>query len=320
MFEGFKIGLALGGGAARGLAHIGVLKALEENQIPVDLIVGTSIGALVGGVYATTRNAAATEERFRDFIFSKQFKRARFDFLKESRQARPGLLYNFVSLVKKGIFYSFSMAKTSWISAEHFEHNINSVLDDVRIQDTAIPFAAVAIDINRGEEVVLREGSLRTAVSASSAVPGLLPPVPLDGRLLIDGGWTCKVPVLPALRLGASVVIGVDVSKEIEDTSGFRSGLNIMVRANALKADALKTMQCRFADVLIEPDVDHVHWADFSAIVECIALGEAAVRRKLTEIKRQIKLARFSSLLGYSRSRRLARAYMDDEEDKSKAR
>ena len=210
------------------------------------------------------------------------------------------------------------MAKTSWISAEHFEHNINSILDDVRIESTAIPFAAVATDINRGEEVILREGSLRTAVSASSAVPGLLPPVPIDGRLLIDGGWMCKVPVLPALRLGASLVIGVDVSKEIEDTSGLRSGLNIMVRANALKAEALKTMQCRFADVLIEPDVDHVHWADFSAILECIELGREAARRKLGEIKRQIKMARFSSLLGYSRSRRLARAYMEEDKDKTR--
>ena len=128
----------------------------------------------------------------------------------------------------------------------------------------------------------------------------------------------CKVPVLPALRLGASVVIGVDVSKEIEDTSGLRSGLNIMVRANALKAEALKTMQCRFADVLIEPDVDHVHWADFSAILECIELGREATRRKLGEIKRQIKMARFSSLLGYSRSRRLARAYMDEDKDNTR--
>src|SRR6266478_7895051 len=144
------------------------------------------------------------------------------------------------------------------------------------IEETKIPFAACAADITRGEEVLMQTGSLRRAVSASSAVPGLLPPVPLDGRLLIDGGWMCKVPVLPALRLGASIVLGVDVSKEIEDTSGLRSGLNIMVRANALKAEALKTMQCRFADVLIEPDVDHVHWADFSAILECIELGREA--------------------------------------------
>jgi NTE family protein len=311
MFEGFKVGLALGGGAARGLAHIGVLKVLEENEIPIDLIVGTSIGALVGGMYATTRSAAATEKRFLDFIFSKEFKRAKFDFLRESREAKPGLFYNFISLVKKGIFYSFSMAKTAWISAEHFEHNINGLLDDVRIEETKIPFAACAADINRGEEVILQEGSLRRAVSASSAVPGLLPPVPIDGRLLIDGGWMSKVPVIPALRLGADMVIGVDVSKEIEDTSGFKNGLNIMVRANAIKAEALKEMQCRFADVLIEPNVDHIHWADFSAVVECVALGAEAARERAGEIRRQIKMARWSSLLGFSRSRRLARAYID---------
>src|SRR6058998_1388440 len=103
MFEGFKVGLALGGGAARGLAHIGVLKVIEQNEIPIDLIVGTSIGALVGGVYATTRSASATEKRFLDFIFSKEFKRSKFDFLRESREARPGAFYNFITLIKKGI-------------------------------------------------------------------------------------------------------------------------------------------------------------------------------------------------------------------------
>jgi NTE family protein len=317
MFEGCRVGLALGGGAARGLAHIGVLKVLEENKIPIDLVVGTSIGALVGGVYATTKSAQETEKRFRDFVFSKVFNRSKFDFLRESREARPGSFYNFIALIKKGIFFSFSMAKTSWFSAEQFEHNINAILDDVTIDKTGIPFAAVATDINRGEEVVLKSGSLRKAVSASSAVPGLLPPVPWDGRVLIDGGWTSKVPVLPALRLGADLVIGVDVSKEIEDTSDFRNGLNIMVRANAIRSEALNAMHCRFADMVIEPDVDHIHWADFSAIVECVALGAAAASAKIGEIHRLMRAARWSSLLGYSRSRRLARAYMDQDEETS---
>jgi NTE family protein len=315
MLADFKVGLALGGGAARGLAHIGVLKVLEESQIPIDLIVGSSIGALVGGIYATTRSAAETEHRLRDFVFSDSFKRTKIDFLKESREATPGLFYNFISLVKKGIFYSFSMAKTSWISAQQFEHSINRVLDDVPIEKTLVPFAAVATDINRGEEVLMNTGSLRKAVSASSAVPGLLPPVQIDGRLLIDGGWISKVPVLPALRLGAHLVIGVDVSKELADTSGFKNGLNIMVRANAVKTEALKEMQCRFADVLIEPDVDHIHWADFSSILECVRLGEQAARDKVGEMKRQLKLARWSSLLGYSRARRLARAYLERDEE-----
>jgi len=213
MIDGCKIGLALGGGAARGLAHIGVLKVLEQQGVPIDLIAGTSIGALVGGVYATTRSAAATEQRFLEFIFSEEFKRDRFDFLRESRQASPHLLDSVKTLIKRGIFYSVSMAKSSFVSAQSFEHNINGVLDDVRIEETAIPFAAIAADIHRGQQVMLQSGSLRRAVSASSAVPGLLPPITIDGRTLIDGGWVAKVPVVPALLMGADLVIGVDVDQ-----------------------------------------------------------------------------------------------------------
>lgn len=309
MIDGCRIGLALGGGAARGLAHIGVLKVLEEQGISIDMIAGTSMGALVGGVYATTRSAAVTEKRFLEFIFSDQFKRARFDFLRESRKASPQLLNSVMSLIKRGIFYTVSMAKSSFVSAEHFEHNINSLLDDVRIEQTAIPFAAVAADINRGEQVVLKSGSLRRAVSASSAVPGLLPPVDLDGRTLIDGGWVAKVPVVPALLMGADLVIGVDVSREIEEQVNLRTGLNIMVRANSISMDALKSLQCRLADVIVVPDVSRIHWADFSAVRECVMRGEEAARAGLDEIRRQHKTARWASFLGISRARRLARYY-----------
>jgi NTE family protein len=293
------------------LAHIGVLKALEASRIPIDLIVGTSIGALVGGVYATTRSAAVTETRFRDFIFSSEFKRDRFDFLRESREASPRLLQSFITLIKKGIFYSFSMAKTSWVSAQHFEHNINALLDDVDIEQTAIPFAAVAVDIVRGNEVVLRSGSLRSSVSASSAVPGLLPPVEINGRSLIDGGWVSKVPIVQALAMGADLVIGVDVSKELDDNAVSSSGFNIMVRANAIRAEALSRMQCRAADVLIEPDVGRVHWADFSAVDECVARGEEAACEQVERMRVQLKRARWSSFLGLSRARRLARVYLE---------
>jgi NTE family protein len=308
MRHGFKVGLALGGGAARGLAHIGVLKVLESNRIPINLIVGTSVGALVGGVYATTRSAEATEKRFREFIFSREFKRARFDFLKESREARRGVMSRVVTLLKKGIFYSFSMAKTSWVSAEYFEHNINALLDDVGIQDTPIPFAAVAADILRGDQVVLREGRLRRAVSASSAVPGLLPPVTIDGRVLIDGGWVAQVPVVAALQEGADLVIAVDVSRELEELDTFGSGLNIMVRASAIRAEALCGMQGSLADVLIEPEVGRVHWADFSAVTECVRRGEEAARARIDEIRHALRIARWPSFVGFSRSRRLARA------------
>src|SRR5262245_7130944 len=311
MRHGMKVGLALGGGAARGLAHLGVLKVLEANRIPIDLIVGTSVGALVGGVYATTRNAAATEKRFREFIFSKAFKRARFDFLKESREARRGVMSRVVTLFKKGIFYSFSMAKTSWVSAEYFEHNINALLDDVSIEEAMIPFHAVSADMLNGTPVVISRGRLRRAVSASSAVPGLLPPVNVDGRLLIDGGWVAQVPVVPALNQGAELVIAGDVSRELEPLAEQGSGLNIMVRAAAIRAEALRQMQGRLADVLIEPDVGKVHWADFSAVAECVRCGEQAAQERIDDIRHALRIARWPSFIGFSRTRRLARAQRD---------
>jgi len=311
MRHGLKVGLALGGGAARGLAHLGVIKVLEANRIPIDMILGTSVGALVGGVYATTRDATATEKRFREFIFSRAFKRARFDFLKESREARKGVMSRVVTLFKKGIFYSFSMAKTSWVSAEYFEHNINALLDDVSVEETVIPFHAVCADMLTGSPVVLSRGRLRRVVSASSAVPGLLPPVSVDGRMLIDGGWVAQIPVVPALNLGADLVIAVDVSRELEPLTERGSGLNIMVRAAAIRAEALRLMQGRLADVLIEPDVGQVHWADFSAVEECVRRGEEAATERLDEIRHAMRIARWPSFVGFSRARRLARVHRD---------
>jgi NTE family protein len=311
-----KVGLALGGGAARGLAHIGVLKVLEARKVPVDLIVGTSVGALVGGVYATTKSAAATEKRFRDFIFSRAFKRARFEFLKETREGRRGGMRRVVTLLKKGLFYSFTLAKTSWVSAEYFEHNINALLDDVAIGETGIPFCAVAADLLGGGPILLREGRLRAAVSASSAVPGLLPPVRIDGRLLIDGGWVAQVPVVPALEEGADLVIAVDVSKDLEALTDFTTGLNIMVRASYIRAEAMRGMQGSLADVLVEPEVGRIHWADFGAVEECIRAGEQAAMARLPEIRHALRLARWPSFIGFSRSRRLTRSRRDRERQK----
>jgi NTE family protein len=299
-----KIGLALGGGAARGLAHLGVLRILEQEGIPIQLITGTSVGALVGGVYACLGDAAATEKRFVDFAQSSAFKRSAFDFLKESSSEQPGMLYNLKMLFKKGIFYGTSMTKKSFISAENFEHNINSLLDDIDIPATRVPFAAVSVCLATATEVIHTEGSLRRAVSASCAVPGVLPPVEVNGRRLVDGGWLSRVPILPAFRLGARAVIAVDISLDLEDTSEFRKGYNIMVRANAIRAEALKNLQCQFADVLIRPRVGHIHWADFSAVEECLVRGEEAARAALPAIRATLRRRRLTAVLDPIRPRR----------------
>jgi len=306
---GFAMGLALGGGAARGLAHIGVLRALERAGIKPDLVTGTSIGSLVGSAYGCLGDAAKTEHRFRRFVVSREFRRTEFDFLKDSRRDEPSLLYSVSNLIKRGIFYSFSMTRSSFISEENFLHNIYALVDDVAVGETKVPFYPVAADLETGEEAILTSGSLRRAVCASSAIPGLLPPVRINGRVLIDGGWVSKVPVLAAFRLGADMVVGVDISPELEDTRELKKGFDILVRANAIKAEALKTFQCKLADVLIRPKVGTVHWADFSGALTLIEEGDRAATLKIPEIKEKIERARWKTRLGFSRGKRYAKAF-----------
>jgi len=305
----FTLGLALGGGAARGLAHIGVLRALERAGIRPDLITGTSIGALVGSVYALRPEADKLEERFRAFVHSREFRHAEFDFLKDSRRAKPSILYSVSNMVKRGVFYSFSMARPSFISEENFIHNIYLLVDDIAIGETMIPFFPVAADLETGAEVVLDGGSLRRGVCASSAIPGLLPPVRVGGRVLIDGGCVSKVPVLAAFRQGADMVIAIDVSPELEDTRELKKGFDVLVRANAIKAEALKNFQCRLADVLVKPAVGRVHWADFSGALTLIDEGDRAGALRIPEIQEKIERGRWKSRLGFSRGKRYAKSF-----------
>lgn len=306
---GFTLGLALGGGAARGLAHIGVLRALERADIRPDLITGTSIGSLVGSVHATLADSAQTEKVFRKFVVSPEFRRTEFDFLKGSRESQPSLLYNVKDLIKRGIFYSFSMTRPSFISEQNFTHNIHSLVPDIEIGQTKIAFFPVAADLETGDEVIITSGPLRRGVCASSAIPGLLPPVRLNGRVLIDGGWVSKVPVFAAFKQGADMVIGVDISPELEDSRGLKKGFDILVRANAIKAEALKNFQCKLLDVLIKPRVGHVHWADFTKGVTLIEEGDRAATLKIPEIKEKMERSRWKTRLGFSRGRRFSKVF-----------
>jgi NTE family protein len=279
--------VALGGGAARGLAHIGVLKVLEREGIPVDVIAGTSIGALVGGAFATLDSADEIERRFLQFASSADFRRRAFDFIREARERDPSMLERASAIIRRGIFYGYSLYKVSFISAESLAHNINSLLPDVDIRDARIPFAAVAADLATGLEVVLAGGAVRQAVAASCAIPGVLPPVTIGERTFIDGGWVDRVPGLPVLRLGADVVLGVDISPEVDADIPTR-GVDVMVAATTVQAAALRRMQTRFVDVLLRPDVGSIHWADFSAIGMAIEAGVVAAEAALPQIRRLI--------------------------------
>jgi len=305
-----KVGLALGGGAARGMAHLGVLRVLQEARVPIDIVVGTSMGAILGGAWAAERDVESLEQRVREVLTSEQFQRNRLNFLNETKRERGGLLFSVANLVRKGIFYGVSTMRSSFLSAEEFAGSMAAVIPEVDIEHLPVRFGAVTLDINSAEEVVITKGDLRQACKASSAIPGILPPVQINGRMLIDGGWVDKIPVLPAFKMGADVVIAVDISAGVEQTKGYNRGVDIMVRANTIKDSILVGYLRRLADVVIEPETKNVHWADFGAYERCITAGAEATTSALPRIRHLLRHERVLSVLRFGEGRKLAEAHL----------
>lgn len=288
-----KICLALGGGAARGLAHLGVLKVFEDAKLPIDLIAGTSLGALIGGLYASRPDAGYWIERVDQYLRSFRSRKTRLEFIRrlESPQNnKHGFFADMANLIRKGYFWGVTATKPAFISEAEYEEFLNPLIPDIVIEETKIPFGCVATDISNGKRVVYTSGSLRKAIRASCALPGIFPPVRDNDMMLVDGGWVERVPVICARDLGADVVIAVDVSSEItkfDDTSG----LDIVLRADAVTRVFLNGLLLDEADVVIHPPVGKIHWADFSNPRELVRQGELATLERLVVIRSAIHRA-----------------------------
>lgn len=288
-----KICLALGGGAARGLAHLGVLKAFEDARIKIHRITGTSLGALIGGLYASRPDASYWLERVEQFLRSFRSRKTRLEFIRKLEQPasnRYGFLTDMANLIRKGYFWGVTATSPAFISEEDYQDFIYPLIPDIKIEQTKIPFGCVATDIQHGKRVLYTKGSLRVAISASCALPGIFPPVKDGTRLLIDGGWVERVPVRCAREMGAAIVIAVDVSRELPKFE-YTSGLDIVLRADAVTRVYLNKMLLGDADVTIHPDVGSRHWADFNNPRELFKEGETAAHDKLLTIRTLIHRA-----------------------------
>lgn len=280
-----KVGLALGGGAARGLVHIGVLEALEKHGLPIDMIAGTSMGAIIGAIYALEPSASALKKRFRMYLDSEEFKDTRFDYLGNQDDADVGIIDRLLQLAWKGLFYTLVVTRRSYYGKETSQQNFALMIDDLTFADTRIPFCTTSLDLVTGREVVFTSGGLRRAVSASCAIPGLLPPIQDGDRLLVDGGWIDAVPVQPARQLGADVVIAIDAASALDPCGDLDSALEIIGRADSIARWALNEERCRRADLVLQPLNSGSHWADFSQFEEAVEIGKAAVEEQLAAIE-----------------------------------
>jgi NTE family protein len=288
-----KVGLALGGGGARGLAHLGVLKVLEDARIPIHLITGTSLGALMGALYASRPEAAYWMGRVEQYLTGFHKRKNPLEFIRklEEFDDNCGFFNDMANLVRKSFFWGVTATKSAFVSEKEYEEFIHPLIPDLRIEETKIPFGCVAADIGRAGHVLYTQGSLRQAVSASCALPGIFPPVRDGDLLMVDGGWVECLPARSAREMGAQVVIGVDVSSETPVFSG-GTGMDIVLRADAVTRIYLNDLLLNEADVLIRPKVGGCQWADFSISREMFAAGEAAARESLSAIQEALSKAR----------------------------
>lgn len=246
-----KIAVVLGAGAAKGFAHVGVLKVLESNKIPIHMIVGTSAGSFVGSLYAYGFNA---------------FELQKLSFA-----------------IERDDIIDLTIPGNGFIKGEKLEGYINYILRNTPIEKLKIPFYAVTTDIQSGREVVFGSGNTGTAVRASCSIPGIFVPVNISGRMYVDGGVVSPVAVEAARKQGADVIIAVDVSSDV-DSSVPKGAIETILQSISIMYSKLSTIQLAKADVVIKPKVGYIGSADFSKKHEATLEGEKAALEALPKI------------------------------------
>ena len=252
-----KVTLVLGGGSARGVAHVGVLSVLERENIPIDMIVGTSMGALIGGGYAVGVPLRVMRERAEKFTTNQ---------LLDPTIPAMGLL-----------------------AGEKLESVIRDLMDERTFEDAKIPLAIVTTDIEMGEEVVYRHGNLVKIVRASCSWPGIFNPVRIDGRLLVDGGIKNSVPTRIAKELGADYIIAVDVGfcvKKVKIDNIFQ----MILQSFQITGEELNRHQSLLADRIIKVELGDMDQAAFSRGAEAVEKGVEAAELMIGHIKKDLRI------------------------------
>jgi len=255
-----RIALALGGGAARGFAHVGVIKVLESQGIVPDIVVGTSAGSLVGALYAAGNNGFALQKMAQEM-----------DEASISDWSVP--FFSKVSGVLKG---------------EGVQNYVNRAVNNVPIEKFKLTFGAVATDLKSGQPILFQRGNAGIAVRASSAVPGVFQSVKIGERYYVDGGLVAPVPVSFAREMGADFVIAVNISAQPEEQAS-SSSVDVMLLTFAIMGQSINNYELKGADVVIQPKLGGMKGSDFAGRNIAILAGEQAAMKAIAEIRQKLK-------------------------------
>lgn len=248
------IGLALGGGMARGCAHVGVLRELERHQIPIDLIAGTSVGSLIGGAYCAGLSPDQVEQLALNISWS------------DLGRATVSLM--------------------GFYNSERTEDYVRKHFPITEFEKTRIPFGAVATDLQTGKMVVFTEGSIPLAIRASCAMPVFYTPVTVNGRMMVDGGLVGHIPASVARMMGADIVIAVDINSQHLPIPQPTNMFSIMSQSLSIMGRSAVSYIYSDADVVVRPEIEDVRPDDLSKAAYMIAAGEKAVGRVIPKIRK----------------------------------
>lgn len=278
--------LALGGGGARGMAHLGVIESLLEAEVSIDRIVGVSIGSLAGAMYAFNPDVRNCQQAALEYLTSDSFQRHQ----KIMFGAKGG---DGEAQTTGGVFAWYSRAK-DYLRANRIFHRVishpsllpgvvlrdvvDNLLPDADIAEATIPLSIVAVDLRSGHKVILERGSVREAVRASSSLPGIFPPVEFEGMLLSDVGVFYSLPTTVARSYGLHQVIAVDVSSDMRRIQDCGTAFDVLMRMDEIGESLFRKHVRDAADLVIRPDVSGIQWFDFSSPQELIDTGRTAGR------------------------------------------
>lgn len=283
-----KKAIALGGGGARALAHIGVLKILEKNGIRFDCIAGTSMGSIIGALYAIEQDTSKIEKILKNYFFNIMFSKLNMQKMQDETQVSSArsLIRKAREFVKYG---SKESNENSFLSHSVLEEMVTALLPDIDIGDIKIPFACVATDITNGREKIFTRGPLRKIVLASASIPGVFPPVNIDNVWYTDGAHVNVTPVSAARILGADFVLASDVKSKLKTMDALPvNSKDIMNRCNFIATHLFYEVLIRDADVVVEPNIKQISWSEFNKFNFMVSEGEKVAVSNLDKIKQAI--------------------------------
>jgi len=254
----FSIGIALGGGFARGIAHVGVLKVLEEEGIPIHSVAGTSVGALIGACYCSGLSPAEMEEVARKTRFAS--------------------------------FARWTLSRCGFATNDRMVTFLTRTLKCKTFEGLRIPLGVTATDFNTGEGVLFRTGQIIDPVRASCSYPGMFLPIQIGGRYLVDGMLSHPVPTQPVRQMGADKVLAVHLKGKWSNGGAPRHLFDVIGQSFAIAQDAMASTWRNAADLVVEPEVSGFGYDDFKRAAELIAVGESAMRKALPEVKKWLEV------------------------------